>query len=88
MNRCDLCEQDKDEAMLLVPCGGNKRKVCGQCAWAVSRSLATCRALARRYENRTGAVPAALRQILDSAYPSRALQSRRAAARVRQPARG
>ena len=65
MNRCDLCEQDKDEAMLLVPCGGNKRTVCGQCASAVSQSLSTCRALARSYDNRTDAVPAALRQILN-----------------------
>ena len=31
MNRCDLCEQDKDEAMLLVLCGGNKRQACGTC---------------------------------------------------------
>ena len=33
MNRCDLCEQDKDEAMLLVPCGGNgnKRQACRTC---------------------------------------------------------
>jgi hypothetical protein len=80
VNRCDLCEQDKDEAMLLVPCGGHKRKVCGQCAWAVSQSVSICRALARRYENRTDPVPAALRQILDAAYPGRALRSRRAAA--------
>ena len=31
MNRCDLCEQDKDEAMLLVQDGGNKRQACGTC---------------------------------------------------------
>jgi hypothetical protein len=80
VNRCDLCEQDKDEAMLLVPCGGNKRTVCGQCAWAVSQSLSTCRALACGYESRTDPVPAALRQILDSAYPGGALRSRRPAA--------
>jgi hypothetical protein len=80
VNHCYLWEQDKDEAMLLVPCGGNKRKVCGKCAWAVSQSLSTCRALARSYDNRTDPVPAALRQILDSAYLGRALRSRRAAA--------
>jgi hypothetical protein len=80
VNHCDLCEQDKDESMLLVPCGGNKRKVCGQCAWAVSQALSTCHALARSYDNRTDAVPAALRQILDSAYPGPALRSRRPAA--------
>ena len=66
MNRCDLCEQDKDEAMLLMQCGSNKRKVCGQCAWAVTQSLATCGVLERSYENRNERVPAALRQILDS----------------------
>jgi hypothetical protein len=65
VNRCDLCEQDKDEAMLLVPCGGHKRKVCGTCAWAVAQSLATCGALERSYENRNDSVPTALRQILD-----------------------
>ena len=80
MNRCDLCEQHKDEAMLLVPCGGHKRTVCGQCAWAVSQSLSTCRALARSYDNRTDPVPAALQQILDSAYPGRAVGSRKPAA--------
>jgi hypothetical protein len=64
MNRCDLCEQDKDEAMLLVQCG-SKRKVCGTCAWAVTRSMATCGALERSYENRNDPVPTALRQILD-----------------------
>jgi hypothetical protein len=66
--------------MLLVPCGGNKRKVCGQCARAISQALSICRALARNYDNRTDAVPVALRQMLDSAYPGRALRSRRAAA--------
>jgi hypothetical protein len=65
VNRCDLCEQDKDQAMLLVPCGGHKRKVCGTCAWAVAQSLVTCGALERCYENRNDPVPTALRQILD-----------------------
>jgi hypothetical protein len=65
VNRCDLCKQDKDEAMLLVPCGGNKRKVCGECAWTVAQSLATCRVLERGYANRHDPVPIALRQILD-----------------------
>ena len=65
MNRCDLCEQDKDEAMLLVPCGGHRRTVCGTCAWAVAQSLATCGALERSFENRNDPVPTALRQILD-----------------------
>ena len=32
MNRCELCGQDKDEAVLLVRGGGNKRQVCGTCA--------------------------------------------------------
>jgi ferredoxin len=31
VNRCALCEQDKDEAMLLVQCGGHKRQACGTC---------------------------------------------------------
>ena len=31
MNRCEMCEQDKDEAMLLVQGGGNKRQVCETC---------------------------------------------------------
>ena len=31
MNRCDLCEQDKDEAMLLLQGAGNKRQACGTC---------------------------------------------------------
>ena len=65
MNRCDLCEQVKDEAMLLVPCGGNKRTLCGTCARAVAQSLVTGRALERNDENRNDPVPAALRQILD-----------------------
>ena len=65
MNRCDLCKQDKDEAVLLVPCSG-KRKVCGQCAWVVAQSLARCSVLERSYEHRNERVPAALRQILDS----------------------
>jgi hypothetical protein len=30
VNRCDLCEQDKDEAMLLLK-GGDKRQACGAC---------------------------------------------------------
>src|SRR3954454_14171563 len=72
MNRCDLCEQDKDEAILLVQGSGNKRKVCGTCAWAVAQSLAACRALERSYEHRDDAVSTALRQILNSARPGRA----------------
>jgi hypothetical protein len=76
VNRCFLCEQEKDEAMLLVQGGGNKRQVCGTCAWAVSQSLVACRALERSYANRNDAVPTALRQILDSAQPGRALRSR------------
>jgi hypothetical protein len=31
VNRCDLCEQDKDEAMLPVQSGGNKHQACGTC---------------------------------------------------------
>ena len=65
MNRCDLCEQDKDEAMLLVQCSGHKRKVCGTCAWAVTQAMLACSALERSYDNRDDPVPAALRQILD-----------------------
>lgn len=65
MNRCALCEQDKDEAVLLVQCTNHKRQVCGTCAWAVAQSLASCRALERRYDHRNDPVPAALRQILD-----------------------
>jgi hypothetical protein len=51
--------------MLLVPCGDDKRKVCGQCAWAVTQAMLTCSALERSYENRNDPVPTALRQILD-----------------------
>jgi hypothetical protein len=65
VNRCELCKQDKDEAMLLVLCGG-KRKVCGTRAWTVAQSLATCHALERSYADRHDPVPAAVRQILDS----------------------
>jgi hypothetical protein len=50
--------------MLLVPCAGQGRKVCGTCAWAVAESLATCGALERSYDNRNDPVPTALRQIL------------------------
>jgi ribosome-binding protein aMBF1 (putative translation factor) len=31
VNRCELCGQDKDEAMLLVQGGGSKRQVCETC---------------------------------------------------------
>jgi hypothetical protein len=72
MNRCDLCEQDTDEAVLLVQGGSDKRKVCGTCAWAVAQSLAACRALERSDENRNDALSTALRQILSSARPGRA----------------
>jgi hypothetical protein len=65
VNRCALCEQDKDEAMLLVPCGGHKRQVCGTCAWAVTQAMLTCSALERSYDNRDEPVPTALRQILN-----------------------
>jgi hypothetical protein len=65
MNRCALCEQDKDEAMLLVQCTGHKRQVCGTCAWAMAQSLVRCRALERRYASRNDPVRTALRQILD-----------------------
>jgi coenzyme F420-reducing hydrogenase alpha subunit len=65
MNRCVLCEQDKDEAMLLVQCASHKRQVCGTCAWAVAQSLAACRALERSYDNRNDPVRTALRQILN-----------------------
>ena len=64
MNHCDLCAQDKNEAMLLVQCGDHKRTVCGTCAWAVAQSLSTCGALERSYDNKNDAVPVALRQIL------------------------
>jgi hypothetical protein len=66
VNRCDLCEQDKDEAMLLVPFGGNKCTVCGTCARALAQSLATCGAMERSYDKRNDPVPTAVRQILDS----------------------
>ena len=66
MNHCHLCAQDKDEAMLLVPCGDYKRTVCGTCARAVAQALATCGALERSYDNRNDPVPTAVRQILDS----------------------
>jgi hypothetical protein len=74
MNRCDLCEQDKDEAVLLLQSSSNKRRVCGTCAWTVAQTLAACRVLERSYEhrNRNDAVSTALRQILDSARPGRA----------------
>ena len=65
MNHCELCAQDKDEAMLLVQCGGHKRQVCGSCAWTMAQSLVTCRTLARSYENRNAPVPTALQQILN-----------------------
>jgi hypothetical protein len=65
VNRCDLCTQDKDEAILLVQCAGQGRHVCGTCAWAVAQALASCGALERSYDNRNDSVPAALRQILD-----------------------
>jgi hypothetical protein len=65
VNHCDLCAQDKDEAMLLVQCGDHKRTVCGTCAQAVAQSLATCGALERSYDNRNDPVPVALRQILN-----------------------
>ena len=45
MNRCALCEQDKDEAMLLMPGSGNKRQVCA--------TPSTCRALAGPTRGRT-----------------------------------
>ena len=65
MNCCALCEQDKDEAILLVQCAEQGRQVCGTCAWAVTQALLACRALERSYDNSDGAVPAALRQILN-----------------------
>ena len=40
MNRCDLCEQDKDEAMLLLQGGGNKRQACGTCVCGLVRGQA------------------------------------------------
>ena len=80
MKHCDLCEQDKDEAMLLLQCGGNNLKVCGTCAWAVAQSLATCRALERSYETRNDPVPIALRQILGQ--PGRSANAQEARARA------
>jgi hypothetical protein len=65
MNRCHLCGQDKEEAMLLVQCAGQRRQVCGLCAWAVAQALVRCRALERSYVHKNHPVPAALRQILD-----------------------
>jgi hypothetical protein len=64
VNRCALCVQDEDEAILLVPCTGQGRQVCGTCAWAVTQAIVTCRALQRSYANRNDPVPAAPRQIL------------------------
>jgi hypothetical protein len=66
VNHCDLCAQDKDEAMLLVQCGDHKRTVCGPCARAVAQALATCDALERSYDKRNDPVPTAVRQILHS----------------------
>jgi hypothetical protein len=66
VNRCDLCAQDKEEAMLVVQCGDHKSTICGTCARAVAQALATCGALERSYDNRNDPVPAAVRQILDS----------------------
>jgi ATP-dependent helicase YprA (DUF1998 family) len=65
VNRCALCEQDKDEAVLQVQCARHERQLCGTCAWAVAQALATCRALQRRHDKREDPVSAALRQILD-----------------------
>ena len=65
MNRCALCAQDKDEAILLVQCAGQGRQVCGTCAWAVTQALVTCKALERSYDNGDDPVLTALRQILD-----------------------
>jgi hypothetical protein len=65
VNRCYLCAQDKEEAMLLVQCVGQRRQVCGPCAWAVAQALVRCRALERSYVHRNDSVPAALRQILN-----------------------
>ena len=60
-----MCEQDRDEAILLVPCAGQGRQVCGACAWAVTQAMVSCTALERSYDNRNDPVSAALRQILD-----------------------
>jgi ribosome-binding protein aMBF1 (putative translation factor) len=65
MNHCHLCGQDKDAAMLLVHCAGQRCQVCGACAWAVAQALVRCRALERSYVRRNDPVPAALRQILE-----------------------
>jgi hypothetical protein len=64
VNHCELCAQDKDEAMLLVQCGDYKRTVCGTCAWAVAQSLGTCGARERSCDNRNDPVPPDLWQIL------------------------
>jgi hypothetical protein len=40
VNRCDLCGQDKDEAMLLVRGGGNKCQACGTCVCGLVQSQA------------------------------------------------
>jgi hypothetical protein len=65
VNRCYLCAQDKEEAMLLMQCARQGRQVCGPCAWAVAQALVRCRALERSCVHRNHPVPAALRQILD-----------------------
>jgi hypothetical protein len=65
VNRCYLCERDKDAAMLLVQCAGQGRQVCGTCAGTVAQSLLRCHVLERRYDNRNDPVLTALRQILD-----------------------
>jgi hypothetical protein len=65
VNRCALCEQAKDEAILLVQCAGQGRQVCGTCAWAVTQAMLACSALERSYDNRDDPVPTALRQILN-----------------------
>ena len=66
MNRCDLCEQDKDEAILLVQGSSSRRKVCGTCAWAVAQTLAPRGARERSYDKRNDPVPTDLWQILDA----------------------
>ena len=40
MNRCDLCEQHKHEAMLLVQDSGNKRQACGACVCSLVQGQA------------------------------------------------
>jgi hypothetical protein len=47
VNRCALCEQDKDEAMLLVQGVRQGHQVCGTCARVVTQAMVTCRASAR-----------------------------------------